>query len=366
MSSVKNDDDNKSMGKLETLILYSKSNNSSCDLYIPIDTESFSEVSNMAIDLSDEVVTTAAAEATPTIDDELKLQIVQYNPPWPDCSYSANSRRNKLQQQQQLQRQQYENNLGTVLKDLEGWSKHPEISIDGMNGTGKSSLCKQLNRKYIKINSLAPHVTCGSDYNYDPIKSMEYLMLPLLVTAKNVCWDRCPYSNLIFYFVHQLMAIYKDTPIPNDISEVWRIFNTIAADTQLIATINYTKSIKSIPTLFIVCSDIKYISLALQDRGGLNDIYNAKQYNYQMAQYYAYMYFGKLLQAPVLDLKHSIMDNQTLNDIQIRLQRVLDVDINANNESTVSLPNIDISSKFSEFMSVIGNDDVLIYDYSKK
>lgn len=85
-----------------------------------------------------------------------------------------------------------------------------------------------------------------------------------------------------------------------------------------------------------------------------------------MAQYYAYMYFGKLLQAPVLDLKHSIMDNQTLNDIQIRLQRVLDVDINANNESTVSLPNIDISSKFSEFMSVIGNDDVLIYDYSKK
>lgn len=309
-------------------------------------------------------VATVNATIDSIISDELKLQIIQYNPPWTHCNYSENSRRNEQQQQQEKADDPY--SLENVLMQLNGWSKYPEISIDGMNGTGKSSLCNRLNRKYIKINSLAHHVTDGSEYNYDPIKSMEYLMSQFLTKAENVCWDRCPYANLIFYFVHQLMATYKNDMIPDDFSKVWPILNTYALDTQLIAVINYTQSLKSIPILFIVCKDIAYISLALLDRGTANDVYNAKEYNYQMAQYHAYVYFGKVLQAPVLDLTNCITKRQNLNYIQMQLQRVIDIDKDPNNKGTLSLPNMDIVANFFKSLSVIGNDDVLIYDYSKK
>lgn len=209
--------------------------------------------------------------------------------------------------------------------ELDGWHNCPEVAVDGVNGAGKSELTKMLRRKYLKINDYMPVVTNGSEYNYNVFKAMQYLIWQQEVKATNAVWDRCAYSNLIFHFAHHLMAHYKDAAIPSDHNVILPIFNQMAIDTCLMTSINEMKRIRNVPTLFIVCRNINIIGLSLCHRNTLNDIYNSKEFNYQMAQYHAYVYFGKILQYPVIDLMDFHEAGMTLGDMQTAIARKIDV-----------------------------------------
>lgn len=285
------------------------------------------------------------------INDEDKLKLVNINVFWPSVDYKKDSRRSN----RKIQFTTYE-----TLNFLNGWSKYNEICIDGMNGVGKSTLINSLNRKYEKVNTHFSEVTMGSDYNHDPIKSMTYLTIQLLSNGKNICWDRCAFANLIFYYVHYLMNCFKNNPIPNDEDFIYKILNDYASKTNLLSTLHLCIQKKQIPTLFIVCSDINFVSITLLERGGRNDIYNAKEYNYQMAQYYAYSYFANLLDAPLIDIKQAYTEGFTINSLQNAIKNK--IDINENENGILTLPDL---TSYHELMGDLDklktNNNLLFY-----
>lgn len=253
-----------------------------------------------------------------------------------------------------------------LVRALDGWDRYPEIALDGANGTGKSHLARHLNRTYLKINDLAKRVTCGSEYNHSPIRSLEYMMLQHCTEALNVCWDRCRYSNLIFYYVHQLMYRYRGVELPLDERVVYPILNEIAVATNLLETVTFLESEKRVPTLFLVNRNLIHVALSLMRRGGLNDLYNAKEYNYQAAQYLVYKYFGKLLNCPVFDLADMIDETFTLGDLQQIIRHKIDVPVKTTEAAVVvSTPDLRAADTLAERLSEI-NDDVLVYTYSAK
>lgn len=298
--------------------------------------------------------------------DTVARKILNYNIPYPICRYSENSRR--VQSHDCTKQNIYE-----LLSALDGWNTRSEISIDGVNGSGKSSLAQSTNRIYRKINLINPGITCGSEYNYDPLKSLQYMCLQQLITAPKSIWDRCAYSNLIFYFVHHLMYMFRDdSPIPDDQATVWGIFNTMAIDINLSKIITFMKSIKNIPTLFIVCRNLDLIGLSLKNRKSLNDTWNAKEYNYQKAQYHAYMYFGKILEIPVFDIMDFVEQGYTLGDMQLAIINKINLppesaptkdDLNFKN---IVVPNIEHSNELSSQIAKLGGDNMLIYEFSNK
>lgn len=252
--------------------------------------------------------------------------------------------------------------LEEKLAVLDGWNSEDVIAIDGQNGTTKSTLCGKLSRVYRKINILAPDITCGSSYNYDPLRSFEYICFQLATTTHDSVWDRCIYSNLIFYYVHHLMAKFENTQIPDDVSEIWPIFTELAVNTQLSDTLDFCKSKNNMKALFLVCSDVEYLSTLLLQRARtsneVNDLWNCKEYNYQMAQYHAYVWFGKTLGFPVFDLMDFINDGYSLGDMHVLLAHKIDR-TPTNNDVVVPM------QSFATLMAPLSND-VLIYDYSKK
>lgn len=211
------------------------------------------------------------------------------------------------------------------LEQLNGWDKFPEIAIDGMSGTGKSTFIRSLALKFqeLKVNNVNPRITTGSRYNVDPIYGMEYLSTPLCVTATQALWDRCVFSNLIYYYVHHLMYCFKDQLIPDDESKIWPIFNNLASATCLIDTVRFVFGVKKTPTIFIVCSDLDVVSEALVARGlntgEVNDIWNADFYNYQMAQLMAYKWFAKLLGFPCFDINDFFEEGYNIGEFHVAL-----------------------------------------------
>lgn len=296
-------------------------------------------------------------EQKKSIDRRLTLNIVNYNIEYPLCYYSYNSRRNYVPKKI---------SLTDKLKSLDGWNNFDTIAIDGQNGTTKSSLCKLLMRTYRKINDVIPEITCGSNYNFEPLRSMEYLCAQLSIESHDSVWDRCPYSNLIFYFVHQLMYEFRHRTIPKDAKSVWPILNKLALNTNLVNTINFCKTVKNIPTIFFVCLDVDYISNSLCQRAinthSLNDLWNSKEYNYQMAQYHAYTWFGKLLNYPVFDLNDFFEEKFGINDMHTIIASKID---RPPQNNTCILPDRTHSKLLNTLLNPMMND-VLIYDYSKK
>lgn len=286
------------------------------------------------------------------------MNILKFNIEYPICYYSESSRRNN----------KAEMTLMDKLKLLSGWSEFSEIAIDGQNGTTKSTLCGKLNRKTIKINTCYPEITQGSDYNYDPKRAFEYMFLQASAKSPDSVWDRCMFSNLIFYFVHHLMGVFKNDPIPSDVSIVWPIFNTLASNVNLSNIIHYCKSIKNIPTMFFVCSDLEYISKSLYIRAiatnGLNDLWNSKEFNYQMAQYHSYVWCGHLFGYPVFDLVDFFKLGYNIYDMHTIIASKIDRQPKYS-DSDVKLPDIDSSKTLFKLLESM-RDDVLMYDYSKK
>lgn len=291
------------------------------------------------------------------MDESVTQKILDFEIDWPICNYSLNSRRLREPTVEQPK------NIEDMLVCLNDWHLHNEIAIDGMNGVGKSFLTQNLNRTYAKINDFIPEVTCGSEYNYNIFKSMQYVTLQLCITGDNVIWDRCAYSNLIFYFVHYLMGRFQNKLIPAEHENILSILNELAIDINLTTMLTYLKSIKEVPTLFIVCSDLNIIGLALVKRQTLNDIWNAKDYNYQMAQYHSYMYFAKILQYPILDIADFIDFGISLGDLQMAIARKID---SPNvKRSYFNQPNTQSAKELHNQLGRLA-DNILMYDHSKK
>lgn len=288
-----------------------------------------------------------------------KRSIVNYNPPWPVCQYHPLSKRVKRQQRRPTPAQ--------ILDKLNNWRDYRSISIDGMNGTGKSTLARSMNRMYMKINIHCPDITSGSNYNRDPLRAVEYMMFHALYDTKEafVVWDRCRYSNLIFYYIHYLMKVYGEEPMPgpDDERPIFYI-NNLALGTALFTTVSYMKEMCADPILFIVCSDLRLVMQALLSRGGANDVYNAKERNYQMAQYHVYQYFADLLDAPLLDLSVLFEDgHMTLDEIHMEVKRRVDIPHRLD-QTTPQLPQRKESIMLHEFCDK--HDDTMVYDYSTK
>lgn len=281
---------------------------------------------------------------------------------WPVCMYSENSKRHKSSAKSTSDQTPVGKTI-EWLSPLNKWNTYPEIAIDGMNGTGKSSLIAALNRKYMKINEFIPHVTNGSRYNYDLLKSMQYLMLQPYSNCQNVCWDRCCYSNLIFYFVHQLMYAYRNKTMPLASAEVYTHLNTLAISTNLMQTLTLMENVKRTPTIFLVCRDFKLIGDALCHRDTPNDIYNAKEINYQMAQYHTYKYFGELLKFPTFDIVDAFELGLTLGEFHHLLQTKIDTDVL---EFKINLPSINNDIELDTMLDDLNADETLLYDYSNK
>lgn len=304
-------------------------------------------------------------------------ELMAYNVEWPICNYVPESRR-YIHRQRQLMQKSTPPTIEEMLSLLDGWNKYPNISIDGMNGVGKSSLVSNLNRRYVKVNLIDPDVTSGADYNFQPMKSMQYLMAAINMNVENSVWDRCCYANLIFYFVHHLMSHYRAKLIPRDSNVVYSVLNTMAIDINLPNIITFIKSIYNIPTLFLVCSNIKMIGNALKNRKTINDIYNAKEYNYQMAQYHAYCYFARILNYPVIDIMDFFRQHYTLGDMQQAIAIKIDVprtetqQLQSQQQQPQPQPQpfdvegFEASRNLNETMRTLNSERLLFFDFSNK
>ncbi|UDM55355.1 gp34-like protein [Phenacoccus solenopsis nudivirus] len=213
------------------------------------------------------------------------------------------------------------------------------ISIDGITCTGKSTIIADSNRLPLKINNFFPDITSHSDYNYNVLNSMRYicsrdaLAYSEAHTNKNVgfIWDRSRYSNLCWYYIHLLIDHYKTLnsgtnkdgdndddraciPIDDEFG-VFAVLNSFATETKLTSIVEYfeNKHMRDL-TLTFVCRDVSFVSLNMMNRGirktentepenvCCSDLYNAKEYDYFIAQNYVYYWFAKLKREPCIDI----------------------------------------------------------------
>lgn len=245
--------------------------------------------------------------------------------------------------------------LSELMETTKKWQTYRSIAIDGMNGTGKTTLAKSLERFYIKINEFCPETTHGSEYNYNPIMSFEYLTFPRQIKAQDMyfIWDRCEWSNTIFYLVHALMSLYRsqasDTSLLTDsmanvsIQTINSQLNAIAQDTNLVKSIQYFEQFyhqdNSVSArLFLVCSNLDMIRECLTNRAlkcddtkfSPNDLFNASFVNYQLAQLYVYKYMASLLPNTIcIDICDYVNDNFSLGDLQYVLKNMIDIPRNS-------------------------------------
>jgi len=131
-----------------------------------------------------------------------------------------------------------------------------------------------------------------------------------------IVWDRDRYSNLRFYYVHYLMYNFRDDQMKIDVfweKKCFEAMNSLALSSGLVNTLSYMETVyPSPPTLILLNSNLKRLGSMLVNRGTKNDVYNAKEINYQIAQHYVYSYFAKILQQPIVDLSH-VFDTFGLN-----------------------------------------------------
>lgn len=110
--------------------------------------------------------------------------------------------------------------------------------------------------------------------------------------------------------------------------------------------------------------EFDYISKLLLQRArqsnAVNDLWNCKEYNYQMAQYHAYVWFGKLLNFPVFDLMDFVNANYSLDDMHVIIASKIDR-APINTECVLPTRCLTLTNLLAPL-----SEGVLIYDYSKK
>lgn len=264
---------------------------------------------------------------------KMKKRLLELHIEYPICSYAENSRRRRPHESSSSSVEERGVNLYNDLKTmLRGFNTARVICIDGMNGTGKSTITSKINRRYCKINEYCPTVTFGSDYNYYIMNAFQYINYQMIHDNCHndaVVWDRDRYSNLRFYFVHYLMNEYRDSVMSiDDEDEVYEKLNTMALATHLLETLTFYEKMKSSPpTLVLVCGDLKILGHVLLLRGGVSGTVMSKVTNYQVAQYHVYRYFAKILRTPILDIAAMSRDYKvTLNELQAAIMNCIDFD----------------------------------------
>lgn len=324
---------------------------------------------------------------------KIKKRLLDLQVDYPKCVYPENSRRNSKKRTDgddaddvnDLDVNTYPDKLSDYLKILlTGFNTSKIICIDGMNGTGKSTITSEINRRYCKINEYCPTVTAGADYNYYIMNALQYINYQIFYDLRDddaaVVWDRDRYSNLRFYFVHYLMNEYRNCVMSiKDEHEVYEKLNTMALATHLLETLTYYEKQKpSPPTLVLVCSDLELLGHILMLRGGVSGTVMSKITNYQMAQYHVYRYFAKILNTPLLDIATvSRVYNVTLNTIQTLTMNYIDYDnritplyknlnrINGNNNNANdNAARNEAFVRLQEFCKK--NNDRALYTYSLK
>lgn len=193
-------------------------------------------------------------------------------------------------------------NLFEIFKNLSKFKNCNEIAIDGPSGVGKTTLMKLMSREYAKINIGNCDVTNGPKYNISIIRALSYIHFINSTKCKNVVWDRCPFSNLIFYIVHYLVGYYGNVLMPTDFDVICPIITYFVKSTGIDNIVRWEMFEKTIPTLFLVNSNIKQLIKNLIKRGEGKDLYLCGKHNYQYGQLFAYTYFAKMTESPLIDL----------------------------------------------------------------
>lgn len=244
---------------------------------------------------------------------------------------------------------------------LDGWNDYPEIAIDGMTGLGKSTLLTNMNRSYRKVNLIVPEITKGSSYNFCSPKTVAYLFVNQLSHGKNICWDRCRYSNLIFYLVHALMAEYKTRAMPLMTEEIYNFLGILAVKFNLLEIFKFCEFDKTVPTIVFVSSNFAIPSALLMKRGTASDVFSAASQNYLAAQYNVYSFIAKTLNFVLIDINDIVDENFSLTELYTFVKQKIDVPVGSIVEfHTVETD--DIVKHLNEF----GQNQTLLFSRSCK
>lgn len=270
------------------------------------------------------------------LDEKEKLLIISghANFPWSKIKYTPTSIRELEPIQKKIDSFTLSDKLDQYLLKF---PKNPkEIAITGITGSGKTTLANMfVHRKYIKVNILNQSITKGVTYNVLPKKCLDYLFTNATTTFnKPVVWDRTMYDNLVFYLVHFLMGYYKDTAVTSNYKQIVGLMLEWAHSVNLNKIISYMKTIKQIPQIFIISSDIDIISKSLFFRNDtINSVSYSIDYNYLMCQHHALRFFAETLNDFIIDFNHLDMnDIKTLSDLQALLVYKLDYNASDDND----------------------------------
>lgn len=255
------------------------------------------------------------------ITSEEREMIIDLEVPWPICEFHESSKRSNVTS---CMRKLTLTDLHVM---LDGWNNYPEIAIDGMTGLGKSTILTNMNRGYQKVNMIVPEITKGSSYNYCSAKTAAYLFVSQLSRGENICWDRCRYSNLIFYLVHALMAKYKTRTMPLMTEEIYDFLGILAVKFNLLEVFEFCESDKTVPTIVLVSSNFAIPSALLIKRGSASDIFNAASQNYLAAQYNVYCFIAKILNFVLIDINDFVDENFSLTELYTFIKQKIDVPV---------------------------------------
>lgn len=264
------------------------------------------------------------------LDEKEKFLVISghANFPWSKISYTPTS----IRELEPVQKKINSFILSERIDEyLQKFPKNPkEIAITGITGSGKTTLAHMFeNRKYVKVNNLNPSITKGCTYNILPQKCLDYIFTNATTTFNRpVVWDRTMYDNFVFYLVHFLMGYYKDTAVTSNYKQIIGLMLEWAHSVNLNKTISFMKTIKRIPQIFIISSDINLISKSLFFRNDtINNVSYSIDYNYLMCQHHALRFFAETLNDFIIDFNQLDMtDIKTLSDLQAFLVYKLDYD----------------------------------------
>lgn len=192
-------------------------------------------------------------------------------------------------------------NSSRALLALSRFRGAPQIAIDGPSGTGKSTLAKCCNRQYAKISECTKNVTSGNKYNFCMARTWDYLRFQPRTRGRGVIWDRCAYSNLIFYVIHQLMAVFKNRAMPTEYGAVAGEIASICRNFKFNVIVQLTRASYNVPIVFVV-GDVARVQQNLRARNEPKDLCASTDLNYIWAQQHVYRYVGDLIGAVVIDL----------------------------------------------------------------
>lgn len=305
-----------------------------------------------------------------------KEDLCRLDIPYPHVTYPINSRRDVCELKLGQDR------IYKFLNSLVGWSNYKYISIDGMNGTGKSTLCSKMVRTYTKVNKRHPFLTKNNTHNFKPDMSMHYLILN--VDFIDLCQDqdeyfvgdRSPISNIAYLIVQHLMCAFQDKDFPLTMDyDVISILNNFTMNTGLLKVISMIRyAMKG--AMFIICSDIEYITQIMAKRGSdtntLSDLLYCSKFNYQQAQVFAFKYLAGIMNVPILDLKDVFDNNISLNVMFNSIIKKVDnqshtilINRSNNNESTNECCSITIDdsaeSELCDLLSTMSLNMMLLY-----